>query len=349
MKTQNYRKSVFLVLGTILVLQFAASLAAAQGTSNSPDRIRRELEITDEWIMKAEAFFRQSGFGDQRGEDLLTVAHNYQDQAWGNFRGRHYMVAMKNTQAAREKARAAIMLAQQIDENESLVLRQLEGTDNLASRLMDQAGVKTHAAFQSVYNAAVNNQRKAWEFYHNRQFRPALRLSRQAFKTLEKLSEELQAETEQTHRFRNQVQQTEGSLERIRNMLMNCDSKEALQHYEQARNHYDAAVNFEASGEVTKAENALKIARQMLLKIPGLCGNDEGLDRMFERLQNDLELSSQRIRNSNNDRAVELMESAAKYLQNAEKYCNEEQAEECAANLRAAQINLQKAKRLAGL
>lgn len=91
-----------------ILLLVAAAVLSAQ-TQNERERVRAEVERTDEMLRDAEGPVRQSGvaaaiarFGDARA---------MQDLAWGDFRGNRLRMAVGRTVRARELLRQALELA----------------------------------------------------------------------------------------------------------------------------------------------------------------------------------------------------------------------------------------------
>ncbi len=333
-----------MVLATVTLA--IPSLSFAQGGNMGPQRLQQELNTTNDIIHRAQEII--SNCGNMRGKQLLEAANLLQNQARQNSSNSPVM-AFQFTRQARTKALEAIKACQSVEENESIVLQQLEKTDRVIERLGESMGSFSNQAYESVYNSARDNQRRAWEFFRNRQFLPALRLSRQAEHTLQKLGENVRSGAADQNRLQNQFRQYEANRERIREMLANCNNDQALELARRAQEAYNNAVDFASDGEMVRAENSFKMARKFMREAGELCSQSGSMLRMFEQLQRDLDQSSGAIRASGNDRAIALMEEAMGYLEKAKEPCNDGDNEICAANLRAAQLSLQKAKRLAGI
>jgi len=335
---------------TVFAVFAAASLmlpqhSLAQG-NNMGQRLQQELDMTNDILQRAEDVVRNCG--NLRGKQLLNAALEFQNQARQRASDNPVM-AYQWTRQARTKALEAIKACQQADENESIVQQQLEQTDRLIERLGESMMTQSDHSFGSVFNSARDNQRRAWEFYRNRQFLPALRLSRQAERTLMKLGERVRTETNNQNRLENQFRQFESNRERVREMLSDCNNDQAFQLARQAEEAYNNAVDFAADGDWARAENAFKMAQKFIREAAELCSQSGSMLRMFEQLQGELERFAPMIRESGNNRAIGLMEEAMGYMERAQKPCQEGENELCAANMRAAQLSLQKAKRLAGI
>lgn len=342
---KNDKKILAVITALLAVTILIPQLSRAQG-NDMGQRLQRELDMTNDILQRARDIVVSCG--NERGKQLLETATQLQNQARQNS-SNSPVAAFQFTRQARIRALEAIKACQGVEENDSVVLQQLEKTDRLAERLAESIGSFSNQAYASVFNTARDNQRRAWEFFRNRQYLPALKLSRQAEHTLMKLGERVRSRANDQNRLENQFRQYEANRERIREMLANCNNDQSLKLAHQAQEAYNNAVDFASEGEMVRAENSFKMAQKFIREAGELCSQSGSMLRMFEQLSGDLERSQAAIRAGGNDRAVALMEEAMEYLEKAKDPCNEGENELCAANLRAAQLSLQKAKKLAGI
>jgi hypothetical protein len=305
------------------------------------------LNMTDDIISRANEIV--ANCGNLKGRELLNAAEVLQNSARQQANNEHPAMGFQLTRQARNKALEAIKACQQAEENEGIVIQQLERTDQLIERAAEAMGEFDNQNFTSVFNTAKDNQRQAWEFYRNRQYLPALKLSRQAEKTIQKLAERLRSGTNDENRVQHQFRQFEANRERIRETLSGCSDEQAFNLARQAQEAYNNAVDFASNGEYERAASALRMAQKFMQEAGELCAQSGSLLRMLEHLKNEAEMVADDIRASGNERAIELFQEALGYLDKAEQPCQENQMEICAANVRAAQLSLQKAKRLAGI
>ena len=342
----RYLLSLPVILAILLIIPMAVSAQHGSGNDDIGARMGQELSNTDDILNRAHEIVNLCR--NERGQELLKLAHWLQQEAKERASGNPLM-GFRLTNQAREKAREAIKACQQADENESLVGRQLERTDRKIEQIRQVSSGLRHDRFDSAFETARNNQRKAREFFHNRQLRPALMLSRQAGKTLDKLIELLRAGKNIQARLGNQFQQFETSRERFRTMLQECDNEQAVELAQQSQEAFNEAMNFYNRGEYIQAENAFQIARRLQREAAKLCNQAGNLIRKMNQLKSQMEQSESSIMTSRNEQAIKLMKEAFRYMNQAEKACNNGESEICAANIKAAQLSFQKAKRLAGL
>ncbi len=336
-------KLAAVILAATFILSISPSETFAQGGGG---RLDQEISGTDDIISRAQSIMETCG--NARGRELLKLALKFQDQAMSEM-GQHPLMSYRYTRQARQRALEAIKACQQSDENENLVQRQLELTDDLISRLSESLATLNRPMAESIYNASRDQQRRAWEFYHNHQYRPALRLSRQAEKTLRRLAEFSGAGENVLGKLEQQLRQTEQIMERTGDLLLDCGNDEADKLFDQAQESLDRAQAAAIAGDLDKAENSLRQAQRLSNKVQDLCAGESSLERVLKQLQSEMEMASGPIRDSGNSRALRLFEEAGEYLSHARNACDKNDTEKCAANLKAAQLNLEKAKRLAGL
>lgn len=325
---------------------FVPDSIQAQGGNQIQQRLGQEIDATQDIIERAQDVV--SVCQNQRGRELLKAAVVLQESA-RNQASSSPMNSYTMTRRARNKALEAIKACQEVAGNSNLVELQLEKTERLMEQIREYLGSGSGRIYESVFNTARENQRQAREFFRNRQYLPSLKLSRQAENSLAKLAEQLRTQNGIENRLKNQFRQFEANRDRVFKALDDCDNEQAFQLARQAREAYNDAVDFASEGKWMRAENSFKMARKFLGEANELCAQSGTLERMFRQLQADIEQNSEAIRLSGNDKAEELLREAVRYLEKADGPCREGQSELCAANLRAAQLNLQKAKRLAGI
>ena len=246
--------------------------------------------------------------------------------------------------------KASDKIVRQAEENENLVVRQLEKTDQLINRLRDEfKSENTGNRMASLFDSARENQRRAWELYRNGNVRPALKMSNQAEKSLRKIGELLKADNKAHNRLRNQLNQLEIQLMQAGESLQACDSDEAVALMERAQHAYQEACNFTAQNQPKPAEQAIKNARKFMRKAAGLCSDQNLLENRIRRMTREMEQLTKEIGPNSSPAMRRLMEEAREHLRKATRLCENGNKEACAANIKAAQININKAKRIAGM
>jgi len=337
-------RSFIIAALAILVLP---SIVPAQQGMQAQNRFEQALRTTDDVIRRAGEIINQSGL--ERGRQMLNLAIELQERARNHGSNSQFVIGAKFTLEARDKAKTAISLCRQAVENENLVKNQLEKTDNLINRIGSHFTAGENNSAQSLFNAAKENQRRAWELYYNRQLRPALKLSRQAEKSLLRIAEMVKNRAGRNNRIQNQILQTESQAEQIRSMIRDCRSEEAERLMAEADKSLEECYQYVANGQYKQARNAIRSTRRLIRSAADICGGSGSQWQNLNRLSNEIEQVGQAILDRGKDKAREFYDSAIEYMEKAENHCAKGDTEACAANIKAAQMNLEKAKRLIGI
>ena len=331
----------------LLVGFLIPSLVYGQMQQQTQNRFEQEFRNTNEVINHTRNIISSSGI--DRGSELLKLAEGIQVQARTMGMNRNFVTGIALTMSAREKAKNAGMLNQQANENENLVRRQLEKTEKLLDRIRTNMPADAGQKIESLYNTALENQRRAREFYHNQQLRPALKLSRQVENSLKRLIERVREMNGNLEQLQNQIGRLENKIIRIENMMQNCGSERAEQTLKEIKNQFENIKREQNNKEVEGLESRLRSMNQRLNAVIEICQGADFQTEQLNRLQAEVDQVANSIRESDNEQAQKLLRTAENNLRKAEQFCQTGDSEACAANIKAAQINLRKAKKLAGL
>ncbi len=311
------------------------------------NRFEQEFRNTSEVINQARNIILNSKI--DKGIELLGLAEQIQKQARSMGTAGNYTNGITLTYSAREQAKNAAMLNQQANENENLVRRQLEKTEKFLDRIRTNMPVDAGQKIESLYNTARENQRRAREFYHNQQLRPALKLSRQVENSLKRLIERVKEMNGNLEQLQNQIGRLENKIIRLENMIQNCDSERAEQTLNEVKNQFENIKREQNNKEFEGLENRLRSMNQRLNAVIEICQGTDFQTEQLNRLQTEMDRVSILIRENGNKKAQKLLKTAENSLRKAERLCQAGDSDACAANIKAAQINLRKAKKLAGL
>jgi hypothetical protein len=163
--------SIFIVTGILL---FSANAAEAQTKRDA----ERELEKTVTVIERAKEAVSESR--NLKAENLLAMAVALQGRAKENFYGKRYGMALSLTLNARKKAYEAIGFTKKDEENENLVWKAIERTDQIIDRAKEVAGGQDKGRISSLLEMASRNQQNAKELFREHRLRAALKLTLQA-------------------------------------------------------------------------------------------------------------------------------------------------------------------------
>lgn len=239
----------------------AASSASGQG----PDRTADELERTDQVIEKATEAVAESG--SKKGEALLQNARRFQEQARDHFRRHRYGQAAQSTQKAREKAFEAIAATRTPEENENAVRRQLERTDEMLQGFREKIGdmSRGRGKFSATrWEGWLQRQQTAWQYFHERRLRPALKLTLQVRERFTRLAE-------QARRYRHGPANAEQNLDRLREFLdrvrgpvTEAGLDKNIEILKRAERRLAQAEEALANGQTSLANEHAKICRELL-------------------------------------------------------------------------------------
>ena len=147
---------LLLLLGLAGLL--APSLVYGQQLQQAMRRFEQEYRTTDEVIVRVRSIIASSGI--DRGRELLNLAEKIQIQAKNMGMNQNFAGGITFTLKAREQAKSAGLVNQQAKEDESLVRRQLEKTDQLLERVRTSMTQDMGQNIESLYNTALDNQRR---------------------------------------------------------------------------------------------------------------------------------------------------------------------------------------------
>nr|MBN2277669.1 hypothetical protein [candidate division Zixibacteria bacterium] len=327
-----------------IALLLAGNVLAQSNGQIVRNKFMNEYEKTQEVINRARVVQQQTQ--TEKGKALLDLAILVQNSAHEFGQRAMYVRALEYTLKAREQARAVLAISLQAEENENLVLRQLEKTDNLIDQIQNRITPDVPRMYLRLFDSARDNQNRAWEFYRNNELRPALKMSRQAEKSIRGLLEKFKAEQGPLHRLRNQWRQLEQKMEQAQNMIADCDSDEAGKLMEKARDRMRECERMLNDGQADQAEGNMNTVQQMFRQAYNLCAGQGSLEKKMNQLKGEVDRYLENAVQNGNAEAGELMNKARQHLREAERLCNEGNVEACAANIKAAQMNVNKAKEL---
>jgi len=174
-------------------------------------------------------------------------------------------------------------------------------------------------------------------------------MSRQAERSIRGLIEEFKAENGNTIRVRTQLKQLEQKMDQVRLMVGECDSEEALRLMTQTRDRLMECERLMDEGKAEQAERIMNVIRKEIRQMYSYCSDQDALESRLGQIKGEITRLRQQAQVSNDSNAGKLLEKAGQYLNTAEQLCNDGNFEACAANIKAAQMNIQKAKGLLGL
>lgn len=342
-----------MIMTSLLFAAFLLTLAASTSAQRSPERtrslidnLRSELEHTSELIERAKEAVRSSGNPVSRL--ALEQAIKLQHMAWDAFRmGTEigYKEAAGLTRRARELASQAIASARQAEEGEEVVLRKLERAKALMERVHEAISGQAYPRLRELFEAARASLHRAWEFYRDHRYRPALKLCNQVEKIARDILESSQRDSRQISHFERRAEKVREQLERYRQLVAECGSESAMRMLQQATEAFHKARETAASGRMASAQAALQKAHQLANHAADQCRNQSNLQQRLERLLNQAEQIGERIP-PGDENGRKLLQRSLEQLDRARSLIHSNESEAAAAALKAAQLTLGRLKRI---
>jgi hypothetical protein len=236
-----------------------------------------ELEKTDLVLERAQQAVGESG--SQKGESLLDNARRLQQYARDRYHQHQYGQATETTLKARDKALEAIAATRTTEENENAVRRQLERTDQLLQAAQERLAEVTRGRGTGPaarLDFLLDRQQTAWQQFHERRLRPALKITLQ-------VREQISRAAEQARRYRHGPANTGQDLDRLREYidrvrepLTASGSARSTEMLDRAERRLAQADEAFSKGQMSVASEHAQICRELLDR--AMAGIDQTLD-----------------------------------------------------------------------
>lgn len=346
---------------TIKLLAFAvlATLGIAMMSMAQTDRgraiemLRAELDRTDQIIERAESEI--VGSGNQTAITALEQAKSLQSQARDQFAlgtPAGYLAARRLTLLARQQVVLALKVIGgargNTEQQDDFVLRKLESAADRLDQALESLAAGGNRNLEAIADAAKQNLDRAWEFYRNKQYRPALKLAEQVERAAGRIlgaGELKQLGREEFERLSLSIGQL---IETARQQLADCNSETGMAYLTEAEQAYQLAQDLYERERVGAALQALQRSRELALKAGREC---RGLDRLQERYEQLMaQLNRLKIESAAPDDVIEpfdrLLTQAEDQLALAHQYIVDNNWQKAAIALQAAQLSIRQAEEL---
>jgi hypothetical protein len=341
-------RKIAVALSALLVLTvFAPKLAAQDGQhSIGIEMLRAELDRTDQMIDRAKDAVQslsnpQAALAIQLAEKLQQQAKDYFDKGIG-----YYKVSLNLTMQARDQVRIAMSVGGQIEQNDGAVQRRLEHAQELLDRASDAIQNNDNGSMQAIYDAAKDNLGRAWEFYRNKLYRPALKLVDQVENAAEKILSVGDGEGIRSEDFDRRTENVDRFLDQARDAIDGCNSTTASTLLDEAVKAFDMSRDLFDRGQVDAAFQALRQARTLAATAARACQGIDRLSQKYERLKAEADRTDDKVRalqGLNRDVAEKLVSQAYQQLDLAQGFIRTGDADKATAALQAAQLALRQA------
>jgi flagellin-specific chaperone FliS len=338
-------RKILTYLAVVVLAVVLGQQASAQGGPGD-SKVRQELERTDELITQAKEAIRSAS--NPLAGQTLQQAIEFQRLAWDAFDRNLPVLALNQTRKARESAQKALSLCRNAEQLESVVLRRLERAGELLDRVGEELSPQTEGAIQTLYDNARDNLARAWEFYRNLQYRPALKLADQAEKAAQRLAGQLQLEERGTALYERRREHVSDMLEQAATILTECSSESAAVRIARAREALDMADGLHGKKNDGAAVQAVRRAQDLIGRAIRDCQGSEQLEQRLERLQARTDRATEKLAEldaAKAEVATKLLEQAREQLSIARNELAANRVEAALTSLQAAQLVLRQAER----
>lgn len=332
------------LLACLLIVGLAVS-ALAQPGNGGRDVVRNELDRTREMVDRTAEVIRSAGC--PLGAVQLEAAIKQQDRAEDAFRNNQMVLAHTQTQKARELLRTALSNCRTSEQGEAVVQRSLEKAQDLLDRAGNALLDSSNPNLQAIYQAAKDNLTRAWEFYRQKQYKPAAKLAEQVEKMALKILGADNRQERRTETYDRRRENVLHVLEQARTTVGECGSETARNLLTRAEDLFAKAEQLRQDGQVAAALTALAQARTLATRSITECENGDGLQLRYQRLLSRLESLRERssgLGEPGHGQVTRLLDQATHQLTLAQECLAKGETDKGLAALQGAQLVLRQAE-----
>ncbi|KPL17664.1 MAG: hypothetical protein AMJ92_11425 [candidate division Zixibacteria bacterium SM23_81] len=236
---------------TVLVIGLGIQMANAQGGVEA----RRELELTDALLLKAQRLVIDEGCPSKRAHELLDQAKNLQKEAWmAHNRGQHRL-ALSGTKTARGLAQEAIKIA----ERWRFVVRQIQNTSELLDIATKMVRVNQNPRAAALLETALSQFERGQGALREGQIEQAFHLLKNANKLAREIITMLRQEDMGQERVGRELDRSDRLIDKARSLIEESG-------HEKARALLDRGVQTQIRAREFFDEGKYEVAHQLTLK-----------------------------------------------------------------------------------
>jgi len=332
-----------LILALMTGLEASVSAKGGGGGQGDPrvDRIRMEMEQTDQIIERAKdaVDVSKAPAAKLALEKAMQLQQRARDEFQkGNLNG--YLAASKLTRDARNLAKKALVASRYSEQNEDRVLARLDRVQDLLDRAREMLNDSDNKRMRPLFDLAVDNMDKAWQFYRSNQHRVALKLADHVESTARRIMQASGRGPGTAGQYTGRMENLERHMERLRQRMQDgeCGSEAAKKFMEQAERAAQISREAAARGDVDIAFESLQQAQRLASEAAGYCENGYQLQHQYERMKARLDDLSEEVPSGTT--AHEILDQATRQLELAKQKIRDEEFDAAAAALRVAQMQL---------
>lgn len=343
-KSQS-KKSVFIFLFIAVGIPlFLVNAAEAQIKEN----IERELEKTDMVIDRAKEVVSQSR--NLKAENLLKMADKLQERARDEFKMIRYRLAVELTLKARTKAYEAIGFTKKDEENENLVLKAIERTDQIMSKAKETASGLVNRRVFSLLEGALSSQQKAKEFFREHKLKMALKFTLKARDTAQKVLSLTNKGKRLDRLAQKELEITDRLIERASVIIQESKNRTANELLNQSRSLQKKAWDMFNQKRFAKAIKSSQKARELVQKALRLVEEDvtpQMVENAIQQNERLIEKGIEKIDAVSNPEAQSTFENGLSHQSKAKEYYHEGKFKAALAEAKVANRLINKALEMA--
>lgn len=342
-----------------LLLLIAALLAPSRSAAQIGDiirditRINLELQKTDLLIERADELAASSD--NPVVDQFVERARETQGEAWRNFNQRTeagYRLAYQLTLQARNLVKSAFDNGRRTGSFEGGVLNRLEQVQDLLDRFRERLNESTdgRSDLESLYESSRERLARAWDFYRNGNYRPALKLAEQVENSIARLVRTVDDKNRERGLYERRSEATRELVADARTSLSGCTSPAAEQQVSEAETALRQADELIAASRPGLALKSLQRARDLAQRALQQCDGELRLDERHERIKQAADRLSELLAEISGERVDEirsLLTQTYDQLARAQSLIASGESESALVALKAAQLTLRQAEELA--
>lgn len=338
---------------TLMLLCLSGPAVLAQGGSFAGSRQEmalRDLEATDNLLERAEQFVRS--LSNPQVEVALVQARNIRDKAWEAYNAGYYDLARMVAARCRQQIQTILSAGRSSEQNETVVQRRLERAQDLLDKAREKVTDDPAAGSQPMYESARGMLDRAWEFYRNQQYLPAVKLAEQVIRIAERILRREHRRDRLEDNLARRLDMVRQTLEAARETVANCTNAQAAELLATAEQSLRMAEDLIDKGQYAAAARPLMQARNLADQAEELCegSGTTRLEQRYERLvrlAEQLESEAAALPDGPKKSSLEqLLDQARLQLDLARARMGAGEAAQATAALQAATLALRQAENL---
>ena len=317
----------------------------AQGSQFGRLTVEREIERTQQFLDQVGDALMQADVPQALA--LLEQAKGNQRQAVDYLQTDNLIIAARFTRAAREQAKTALSLVRRVEQYDGAVQRQLELAGDLLDRIEEAISGQDRDGLRQMYETLRDNLARGWEFYREREYKPAYKLANQVENAARKMLAVVGPNAGTAEDYDRRRERLRQLYSDARDQFGDCDSEIARTYHEQARQAFDLAEQMHREGHTGQALETLQRARQLMMAAARECLGDQQLEQQYERLKSEYERLADQAADAapaQQEQLRELLNQAEGHLKRAREQFGAGQNEAAAAALKAASLTLKQVR-----